>query len=274
MTKLTVGAVTVATIMLVGVLAPWVAPGDPNLQDLRERFRPPVWAAGGTAGRPLGTDQFGRDVLSRIAYGARISLWIATASILLSGVAGTAVGLLAGTVGGVVERLFLQLIDAQSALPPVLLAIIAAAVLGPSVTNLILILGVTGWALFARVVYGQTLSLREREYVTAARALGASSARILARHLLPNLVSTLSVLGALQVGRMILMESSLSFLGVGVPLTTPSWGGMLADARTQLWVSPWLTMIPGAAIGVTVWALTIAGDGLRARLGGRVSLVT
>lgn len=267
--KLWGGGVLVALIVLAGLFAPWISPVNPAAQDLRSRFKPPAWEEKGAIARPLGTDEFGRDVLSRIIYGARISLLIGVASVVLSVGVGALAGLLAATGGRVTESAILQLIDAQTALPPVLLAIITAAVLGPSVTNIVLVLGITGWSLFARVVYSQTLSLRERDYVTAARALGARTFRILAWHILPNLFGILSVLTALQVGRMILMESSLSFLGVGVPLSTPSWGGMLADARKHLWTAPWLTVLPGIAIGVTVWAVSLLGDGLKERLGAR-----
>lgn len=266
--KAVIGALLVAVIVLLGLLAPWVS-ADPSAQNLRARFVPPIWKQQGTISHPLGTDEFGRDVMSRIAHGARISLVIGVAAVVLSVGVGTLAGLVAATAGRHSERAILQLIDAQSALPPVLLAIITAAVLGPSVTNIVLVLGITGWNLFARVVYSQTLSLRERDFVTAALALGASQLRILGRHILPNLLGTLSVLTALQVGRMILMESSLSFLGVGVPLTTPSWGGMLADARKHLWIAPWLTILPGLAIGLTVWGISMLGDGLKERIGAR-----
>ncbi len=270
--KLWVGGVLVTLIMLAGLFAPWVSPVDPGSQDLRSRFKPPAWQATGTLNRPFGTDEFGRDVMSRVVYGARISLVIGVASVVLSVGVGAIAGLVAATGGRGTERTILQLIDAQTALPPVLLAIITAAVLGPSVTNVVLVLGITGWSLFARVVYTQTLSLRERDYVTAARALGARTPRIIAWHILPNLFGTLSVLTALQVGRMILMESSLSFLGVGVPLSTPSWGGMLADARKHLWIAPWLTVLPGIAIGLTVWGISLLGDGLKERLGARTAM--
>jgi len=267
--KLMIGGMLVAFITLMGLFAPILSMADPSAQDLHARLQPPVWTNKGTLAHPLGTDEFGRDVMSRMIHGTRISLVIGVASVVLSVGFGTAAGLLAATAGRRTERSVLQLIDAQSALPPVLLAIITAAVLGPSVPNLVLVLGITGWSLFARVVYAQTLSLRERDYVTAAQALGAGQTRILARHILPNLLGTLSVLAALQVGHMILMESSLSFLGIGVPLSTPSWGGMLADSRKYLWIAPWLTILPGLAIGVTVWGISILGDGLKERLGAR-----
>ncbi|MSQ54302.1 MAG: ABC transporter permease [Betaproteobacteria bacterium] len=269
--KLWLGGTLVMLIVLLGLFAPWVSV-DPGAQDLKTRFKPPAWEAAGTLSRPLGTDEFGRDVMSRIVHGARISLVIGLAAVVLSVGVGAFAGLLAATGGRRTERTILQLIDAQTALPPVLIAIITAAVMGASVTNIVLVLGITGWSLFARVVYTQTLSLRERDYVTAARALGAGTARILAWHILPNLFGTLSVLTALQVGRMILMESSLSFLGVGVPLSTPSWGGMLADARKHLWIAPWLTVLPGIAIGITVWGISLLGDGLKERLGARTPM--
>jgi len=269
--KMAIGGTLVGLVILMGLLAPLLAP-NPSSQNLRARFQPPAWAQQGRVQHALGTDEFGRDVASRIIHGARISLLIGIASVVLSVGVGTLLGLLAATIGRRTERTVLQLIDAQTALPPVLLAIITAAVLGPSVTNTVIVLAITGWALFARIVYVQTLSLRERDYVTAARALGAGPLRILARHILPNLVGVLFVLTALQVGRNIIMESSLSFLGVGVPLTTPSWGGMLADARKHLWISPWLTILPGLAIGLTVWGITLLGDGLKERLGARAAV--
>jgi peptide/nickel transport system permease protein len=268
--KVRTGGGLVALILIAGLCAPLFA-ADPNAQDLAVRFAPPSWAAHNAVWHPLGTDQFGRDVLSRMLYGARISFVIGGFAVVLSGGIGVLVGLIAATAGRRTRGIILQLIDAQTALPPILLAIITASVVGASVLNVVLVLGITGWSLFARIVYAQTLSMRERDYVVAARALGAGQPRILLRHILPNLFGTLSVLMALQVGHMILMESSLSFLGVGVPLTTPSWGGMLADARTQLWIAPWLTIMPGLSIGLTVWGISILGDGLNEMLGARAA---
>lgn len=263
------GGVIVALVATIGIFAPWISLADPLAQSLKARFLPPVWLPAGVWAHPLGTDEFGRDVATRLFYGARISLLIGLSAVVFSAGIGTFAGLIAATGGRLVERAILQLVDAQAALPPVLLAIIIAAVLGPSVLNVVLVLGITGWNLFARVVYAQTLSLRQREYVLAAQTFGAGRMRVLIRHILPNLVATLSVLTALQIGRMILMESSLSFLGVGVPLSTPSWGGMLADSRKDLWIAPWLTIYPGLVIGVTVWGISLVGDGLKAALGAR-----
>ncbi len=266
------GSILIGFFVLIALFSPLLPLADPSAQSLQGRLLPPVWLSAGTWLHPLGTDEFGRDVASRIFYGARISLLIGFASVVLSAGAGTMVGLAAATTNRTVERIILQLIDAQSALPPVLLAIIFAAVLGPSVANIVIVLGVTGWNIFARVVYAQTLSLRERDYVTAARTYGAGNLRLVLRHILPNLADTLAVLAALQVGKMILMESSLSFLGVGVPLETPSWGGMLSDARKDLWIAPWLTIYPGIAIGLTVWGVSLLGDGLKLRLGARTPI--
>jgi peptide/nickel transport system permease protein len=262
------GGIIVAFIVAIGIFAPLISFADPMEQSLKMRFLSPVWVSGNWS-HPLGTDEFGRDVATRLFYGARISLLIGLSAVVLSVGVGTFAGLIAATGGRFAERAILQLIDAQAALPPVLLAIITAAVLGPSVLNIVLVLGITGWNLFARVIYAQTLSLRRREYILAAESFGAGRMRILLRHILPNLIATLSVLTALQIGKMILMESSLSFLGVGVPLSTPSWGGMLADSRKHLWVAPWLTIYPGLIIGMTVWGISLLGDGLKATLGAR-----
>ncbi|MFS8542338.1 MAG: ABC transporter permease, partial [Limnochordales bacterium] len=227
-------------IIVVALLAPHIAPRDPNAQFLLHRLRPPMWAEGGSAQYILGTDHLGRDVLSRILHGARISLAVGITAVLVSAGIGVPLGLWAGYAGGRVDNVLMRIADIQMAFPAVLLAIAIIAVVGPSLTNLILVLGVTGWVVFARVARAQALVLREVEYVQAARAMGASDVAILFRHVLPNAVSSIIVVGTTQVAQVIISEAALSFLGLGVPISVPTWGGMLNEAKLYLSLAGWL----------------------------------
>jgi peptide/nickel transport system permease protein len=266
---LTVGVVLLAVIALLAYAAPLVTPHDPTRQILGDRLRPPRWVQGGVPQHVLGTDGFGRDVLSRLLYGGRISIAIGAGAVVLSGVLGTSLGMLAGYKGRWVEGVIMRIADAQQALPPVLLAIIIVAVFGANVANLVLVLAVSSWVIYARVVFAITTALRQREFVEAANAIGASTRRILARHLLPNLWGQVMVISALQAGRMMLLEAALSFLGLGVPEPAPSWGSMLAEARASLLITPWPAAIPGLVIACAVWSVNLIGEGLSQRFGGR-----
>ena len=257
------GLVVVLLDVAVAIFAPLLAPHDPLQQDIARRLLPPAWLAGGSWEHVLGTDQLGRDILGRIIYGSRISLLIGVLSVALALPVGVTVGLLAGYFGGRLDDVTMRLADVQLAFPFILLAITIAGVLGPSPRNVILILAVGGWVVYARLTRGQVLSLREKEFVEAARSLGLGHARILFGHILPNILTPITVVATFAVAQMILLESSLSFLGLGVQPPTPSWGGMLNDGRAYITIAWWLTTFPGAAIMLTVLGINFLGDWLR-----------
>ncbi|MCL4514261.1 MAG: ABC transporter permease [Firmicutes bacterium] len=259
-------------IVISSVLAPWLAPADPNAQDIEKRLVPPFWAPGGDASKVLGTDQLGRDVFSRILWGSRVSLAVGILSSALACLVGTLLGLLSGYFRGWVENVIMRVADIQLAIPYILLAITLVAILGPNLKNLVLVLGLTGWVNYARVVRAEVLSLREREFISAARALGASSFRIIHRHLLPNILSPIIVLSTLQVAQFIIAESSLSFLGLGVPISVPSWGGMLSESQLYVPLAPWMATYPGLAILLTVLSINLTGDFIRDALDPRLKL--
>jgi ABC-type dipeptide/oligopeptide/nickel transport system permease subunit len=256
-------AVPVLLAVLLAVLAPWIAPHSPTSGNLALRLTPPVWQASGTAERLLGTDLLGRDVLSRLIWGARVSLLIALAATLIGAVVGSIVGLVAGFYRGVVDTVLTKLIDVQLAFPFVLLAIAVVAVAGPSIPVLIVVLAIGAWVGHARIVRSLVLSLRERDYVQAALALGAGTPRILGRHLVPEVLPTIVVLATFDVGRIIILESTLSFLGLGVQPPTPSWGSDLRDAAVYVRQAWWTAAFPGLAIMLVVLAVNLLGDGLR-----------
>jgi peptide/nickel transport system permease protein len=266
---LIVPAVPVLLAVLAAVLAPWVAPHSPTTSSLAARLKPPAWQEGAVAGNVLGTDLLGRDVLSRLIWGARISLLIALAATMLGATAGSAVGLVAGYQRGWVDNVITKLIDVQLAFPFVLLAIAVVAVAGPSVPVLITVLAIGSWVGHARIVRGLVLSLREREYVQAAQALGARTPRILLRHLVPEVLSVIVVLATFDVGRIIILESTLSFLGLGVQPPTPSWGSDLRDAAVYVRRAWWTAAFPGLAIMVVVLGVNLLGDALRDALDPR-----
>ncbi len=250
-------------VILSSALAAIIAPESPTKQSLAQRLRPPAWAELSGAGHLIGTDQLGRDVLSRILYGGRLSLIVALLAVLLSASIGTFLGLVGGYTGGVLERLLMRLAEIQLAFPFILLVVTIVAVLGPSALNVVLALGVSGWVSYTRLVRAHVLTLRELAYVESARSLGASAPRIVLRHLLPNVLSPVVVLASFSVAQMIILESALSFLGLGVQPPTPTWGGMLADARNYLDQAWWLAAFPGLALMLTVLAINILGDWLR-----------
>lgn len=257
------GLVVVASVVTMALAAPWLAPHDPYAQDVPARLAPPVWLPGGDWRHPLGTDPVGRDVLSRIVYGARVSVTAGALAVLLAGSVGVLLGLLAGYFGGRVDGVVSNVVAVMMAFPFLLLALAAVAVVGPGFGNIVAVLGVTGWPIYTRVVRAEALNLREREFVVAARALGAPAGRIVGRHLVPNLASTIVVMASLEVARMIILESFLSFLGLGIPMEVPSWGGMLGEGRVYVLTRWWLAAFPGLAIFVTTLGINLVGDGLR-----------
>lgn len=248
------------------VFGPNIAPKDPNRQNLILRLRAPFVQdeETGIVEFPLGTDGLGRDVLSRLIYGARISLGVGLVAVLIGGTIGTLLGLTAGYFGGRIDDVIMRIADIQLGFPFILLAIMVLVVLGQGVLNLMLVLGLGQWVTYARIARGQTIAEREREYVTAARCIGAGNARIMFRALLPNIFAPLIVIASFNVASVILSEASLSFLGLGVPPTVPTWGGMLSESRDQLLGgSWWLAVFPGLCIMLTVLSLNILGDWLR-----------
>jgi peptide/nickel transport system permease protein len=258
-----VGLLIVLTMSGLAVFAGYASPHDPYDQQVTGRLKPPVWMERGSREHLLGTDPVGRDVLSRIIYGARISLATGAISVLISALIGVLLGLLAGYYGGATDSAVANLVNVMMAFPFMLLALTAVAVMGPSFRNMVIVLGITGWPIYTRVVRAETAQLKALEFVTAARAIGFTSVRIIARHILPNLFNTIVVTASLEVARMIIMESFLSFLGLGVQPPTPSWGAMLGEGRTYLLTQWWLATFPGLAIFVTTLGINLLGDGLR-----------
>jgi peptide/nickel transport system permease protein len=256
------GALVLGLVVFVAIGAPVLAPHDPLSQSLDQRLSPPL-LFGGTTAHLLGTDELGRDILSRLMFGAGVSLAIGVAAVLISGVLGTGVGVVAGFYGGLVDEISMRLADLRMALPFVLLVIVTIVVFGPGLQNVIVILGLTGWVPYARVIRGEVLSLRTREFIVAARTVGASDGRLMLSHILPNTLASAIVIGSLELANVILIESSLSFLGLGVQPPTPSWGNMLGTARDYLLSNWWLATLPGLAIFCTAASINLVGDWLR-----------
>jgi peptide/nickel transport system permease protein len=259
-------AILVFLLVIPGIFAEWIAPHDPIKGSLALRLKPPMWEKGGSITYPLGTDKVGRDVLSRIIYGARVSLRVSIEAIVVSGVIGTALGLISGYFGGKMDALIMRLVDISLGLPIILVALVFVAALGPSLTTVVALITILLWARYARQVRGETLSIKERDFIARARVAGASHFRIMFRYLLPNVVNTLIVLATLQVGFVIIFESSLSFLGAGIPRPTPAWGLMVADGRELIVTAWWISMFPGIAIMLTVLSFNLVGDWLRDHL--------
>jgi len=257
------GGSIVVLAVLVSILAPVLAPYEPYAQDVVHRLADPVWSATGSWAHPLGTDSLGRDVLSRLIYGGRISLLIAFSASAIAATIGTAIGLVGGYYGGRVDAIALYLINVKLALPIVLAALALISILTSSVGLLIALLGLLTWDRYALVTRSLVQQLREREFVLAARAAGASDLRIIARELVPNIMDQVIVLATLEVAIVILMEAALSFVGLGVPPPAPSWGSMIADGRSLMFFKPHLIMIPGLTIFILVIAINLAGDGIR-----------
>jgi peptide/nickel transport system permease protein len=251
-----VGAALVAALILCAAASPWLAPHNPQAMSLEEELAPP------SAHHVLGQDKFGRDVLSRIIYGARVSLLVGVLTVLVSLSLGAALGCTAGYLGGLIDEAFLRVVDIFLAFPGILLALAIMAVLGPSLSNVIIALCLTGWVGYARLARAQVLSLKERDFIVAARASGATDARIIFRHILPNVMAPLSVQATFGMGAAITAEAALSFLGLGVQPPTPSWGSMLNEGRQFLLIAPHLTTFPGLAIMLIVLGFNFLGDGL------------
>ncbi len=253
----------IAVFVLLALLAPLLSLADPHDQSLRNRFRPPVWEEGGSWKHALGTDRLGRDMLSRIVLGARVSLAAGVVTVLVASAFGAAVGLVAGYYGGRVDAGLMRMTDATMSFPVILLALILAVTVGPSFTNVVVAIAVVLWARYARVIRGQVLTLMHLDFIAQARLAGAGAWRIITRHLFPNTMNTLVVLVTLQIGYVIIVEASLSFLGAGIPPPTPAWGSMIAEGREFVTSAWWVSMFPGLAILLVVLAFNLLGDWLR-----------
>ena len=258
-----IAAVLMLAIVCSALAAPFIAPHSPVDVDIRHRLAPPVWMEGGTADHLLGTDQVGRDLFSRMIYGGRVSLLVGVAAVLVSSTIGVLLGLTAGYFGPRVDWTIMTMVNVMLTFPFVLLALAVIAVLGPSLVNMVIVLGVADWPLYARVIRVETLALRERDFITAGRALGMSHPRLIFRQILPNLVSIIIVIATLQVARVIILESFLSFLGLGVQPPTAAWGNMLGEGRVYMLNSWWIAAFPGLAIFVTTLVINLMGNALR-----------
>ena len=250
-------------LVLLAILGPTIGLPNPVKSELGARLIPPSWAFADLASHPLGTDQLGRDILSRIIHGSRVTLSVGLSAVVLGGFVGVMLGLVAGFFGGMTDRILMRLADMQLSLPLMLLALLVVAALGPSLQNLIIVLALTGWVRYARIIRGQVLSLREREFVLSARVIGASPMRIMLYHILPNVLTPALVVATLELARVIVMEAALSFLGLGIQPPSPSWGRMLAEGRTLISSAWWITTFPGVAILLTVLSVNLVGDWLR-----------
>ncbi|UCD77770.1 MAG: ABC transporter permease [Desulfobacterales bacterium] len=265
-----IGGIMIAVILLISVFFPLFYAVDPLEQDLLARFTPPAWQEGGSWVYPLGADNLGRDILARLLYGSRVSLLVGFAAVLVAELAGILLGLFSGYYGGKTDNFIMRVADIFMAYPFMLLTISVIAVLGTSIFNLILVLGLSDWVTYARTIRGSVLSLKEKEFVEASRAIGTPHRVIIFRHILPNVISPLLVLGTLRVANIIIWESGLSFLGMGVPPPMPTWGRMLAEGRLYITDAWWLVTLPGIAIMLTILSINLLGDGLRDALDPRL----
>jgi peptide/nickel transport system permease protein len=257
------GGLFVLALIVVAAAAPWIAPQDPTRQSLRARLKPPTLEAVDGKAHLLGTDHLGRDVLSRMLWGARVSLLVGFAAVGVGGLVGALLGIVAGYRGGWADTVIMTVADAQLAFPFILLAIGIIAVLGPSFPTLVVVIGLSGWMSYARVLRSQVLVLRSREFVDAIHALGGSIPRVIARHIVPNILSSLVVIGTLELARSVVLEATLSFLGLGVQPPTPSWGGMIQEGREYLDSAWWISTGPGVLLMLTSLAVSRTGDWLR-----------
>jgi peptide/nickel transport system permease protein len=260
-------ALILGVIAFVAIFANLLAPHNPEIGSLTARFRPPFWQTGGSAKYLLGTDQLGRDVLSRLIFGARVSMVVGFTAVIFAGTVGTTLGIISGYLGGWVDQVIMRITDTWLALPGLMFAIFLAAIVGPSMWNIVIILGLVYWTRYARVIRGEVLSLKEREFVRLAIVAGCSKRTIMYRHILPNVINSAIVLGTLMLGVVIITEASLSFLGVGVPPPEPAWGLMLSDGKQSLMVGRWwLSVLPGVCIMLMVLSANILCDWLRVKL--------
>jgi ABC-type dipeptide/oligopeptide/nickel transport system permease subunit len=259
-----VATIFLVLLLLAAIFAPYVAPHDPAEQDLTHRLWPPAWAAKGTTNHLLGTDQLGRDILSRMIYGSRISLVVGVAVVVVAGGVGTVVGLISGFYGGGVDNVLMRLVDLQTAFPGLLVALAIITMIGPSVRNIIIVLSINGWMVYARMIRGTALGLRNSLFVDAARSIGARNGRIIFLHMLPNLASPLITLATLELARIILAEAVLSFLGMGIQPPASSWGLMINEGHAYITMAWWLVTFPGIAIALTVLSVNLVATWLRA----------
>jgi peptide/nickel transport system permease protein len=265
-----IGSIIVLMVFFMAIFAGVLAPYDPAKTHAIERLKPPMWLDGGTSEFPLGTDNLGRDVLSRIIYGSQVSLLVGICAVVVAGAIGVVSGLLSGYYGGFLDRIIMRTVDSFLAIPNILFMLVVLAVTGPSLLTLIFVLGGTNWVTYARVVRGEVLSIKERDFVRAARSVGAKDTRIIFTHILPNVASSFIVISTLNVASTIIAEASLSFLGLGIQPPTVSWGGMLSDGREYLATSWWIATFPGIAITITVLGIIFLGDWLRDTLDPRM----
>jgi len=264
------GGILLLLILMASISFPFLYHTDPLAQDLMARFTPPVWQSGGTWRHLLGTDNLGRDVLSRLLYGSRVSLLVGFTAVFVAELVGIVLGLISGYYGGKTDSFIMRIADIFMAYPFMLLTISVIAVLGPSILNLILVLGISDWVTYARTIRGSVLSLKRKEFVEASRAIGTHNIIIIMRHILPNVISPLLVLGTLRVANIIIWESGLSYLGMGAPPPMPTWGRMLAEGRVYIADAWWLVTLPGLAIMFTILSINLLGDGLRDALDPRL----
>jgi len=263
--------VAVLSIMVIAaIFAPQIAPYDPLQTSLTDRLKPPMFAEGGSSAHLLGTDKLGRDILSRIIYGARVSLSVSLFVILITATLGTALGILGGYFGGGTDSFLMRITDISLAFPGILIALLLAVILGPSFTTVVLAISLLGWAPYARLIRGEVLRLRNADFVLQARIIGCSPWRIMLTHIFPNVINPLLILATLSIGLIILVESALSFLGAGIPPPTPTWGSMVSDGRGLIDTALWISFFPGLAIGLVVLSGNYLGDWLRDRLDPRL----
>lgn len=260
------GLFVIVVFMMMAIFAPIFSPYNPNSQDISQRLLPPNHT------HIFGTDQLGRDVLSRVIFGSRISLIVGFSAVFISGLIGITLGMISGFYRNIIDTMIMRLADIQLSMPFILLAIAIMAVLGPGLKNIILVLGITGWVIYARIVRGETLQVREMDFVQAAVSLGNKDINILLKHILPNILASSIVIATLEMARMIIMEAALSFLGLGIQPPTSSWGSMVADGRDYITNAWWLITFPGLAIMITVLGINLFGDWLRDSLDPKLRL--
>lgn len=262
--------VIIGTMLVMALFAPLLAPYSPIDQTLRDKLLPPFWMEGGSTKYLLGTDGFGRDILSRLIYGARVSLLVAVLALTAGGGVGLTIGILAGYLGGMIDNVLMRLVDAAFTFPAILFALLLAVTMGQGMATLVIAISLLLWASFARVIRGEVLALKQRDFVALAKVRGCSSVRIMATHILPNVLNTFMVLVTLNIGVVIVAEASLSFLGAGIPPPTPTWGLMISEGRGRIASAWWVALIPGIAITLLVLSVNLFGDWLRDRLDPRL----
>ena len=270
--KIMVGGLIFILLVALAILAPVISPHDPNLQRLNEAYKPPAWVAGGDWRFPLGTDSLGRDVLSRILYGARVALYVAVLATAISAAIGTALGLIAGYYKRFVDEIIMRFVDMWMSFPPVLLAIALIAILGVGINNVVIAIAVVDWTRFARVIRGETLNIREREFVEAAKAAGLTSLSIIRREIIPNILPLLMVLATIEMSIAISVEVLLSYVGLGVKANTPSWGSMLSEGLAYFRTGWWSTIFPMAALITVILGLNMLGEGIREKIDPRLQI--